>query len=97
MEHNPFLEFVKDKDEYTKARFLALARLMISEGRRPIGVLMAMLQVGFDIAFEERSDELLDYLTWLSDLAEQQRAKVAEIVSESDARARAIVEAEDAV
>jgi hypothetical protein len=97
MEYNPFLEFVKDKDEYAMARFLALAKQIIAEGRRPVSLLMAMLLAGYEIAYDERPDELLEFLTWLSKSAEQERAKVAEILAESEAWARAIVEAEDAV
>jgi hypothetical protein len=97
MERNPFLEFVKDKDEYAMARFLALAKQMIAEGRRPVSLLMAMMRASREIAYEERSDELLEYLTWLSQFAEQERAQTAEILARNEAWARAIVEAEDAV
>jgi hypothetical protein len=97
MERNPFLEFVKDKDEYAMARFLALAKQMIAEGRRPVSLLMAMMRTSREIAYEERGEELLECLTRLSKFAEEERAKVAQVLAESEAWARAIVEAEDAV
>lgn len=96
MAYDIFAEFVKDKDEYARARFMALAKQMNLEGRRQIPVLMSMIRAGGELASQCRPDDLLEYYTWLSEYAETARKEIQAILDRASLRAEAILAAEDA-
>lgn len=85
-----FSEFFTDKDgDYSKARFLSLARELLEQGRRPDRVFTAMLRAANQASLDHSLSEHYDFLcTALNDLT-QWKAEVEAATSAAAAAERA--------